>query len=104
MTAVDTDSDLVEAAAGGHNINITVNTQLQDTLLPSVNMNMVMRMVHGSQTPTSSSIAPVYTLRMLLLLQSASLCLLYPYLNLHMVSLGLTTHQVTSIIVMIVPI
>ena len=38
-----------------------------------------------------------------LLMQSASLCLLYPYLNLHMVSLGLTTHQVTSIIVMIVP-
>ena len=38
------------------------------------------------------------------LLQSASLCLLYPFLNLHMVSLGLTTHQVTSIIVMIVPI
>ena len=38
-----------------------------------------------------------------LLLQSASLCLLYPFLNLHMVSLGLTTHQVTSIIVMIVP-
>ena len=38
------------------------------------------------------------------LLQSASLCLLYPFLNLHMVGLGLTTHQVTSVIVMIVPI
>ena len=38
------------------------------------------------------------------LLQSASLCLLYPYLNLHMVGLGLTTHQVNSIIVITVPI
>ena len=63
----------VEAAAGGHNTNITVNTQLQDTLLPSVNMNMVMRMVHGPQTPSSSSSsAPVYTLRMLLFLQELS--------------------------------